>query len=356
MNSNIILLNIISNPFFFRSKFGGHIKHLEKNKYVFKNIAIKKGFEHKLIKPQYNFPNFLSIFFLIRIYLIALFLFFSRRKAIIYLRWSLYSIPFIFIFYLITILRSNFKLVLEINSINTLVLNKKLYKFFNFIFKIPTYNILITQDLYKKYKFYFPSANIKYLPNYAIPISGNKITNTEKKLKICFFSSLKISYGIKELIEYLISKEEENPKLEYILDIYGEGELFSDLKDITKSSKNIFIKGGIPSNLVSAKLSQYSLNLVLSHEKVAQSPIKLFDAIDVGVPSLYKKTDEINVYVNKGLKPGLLFKNFKELYEHIENLHNNRLLINKIKLDLLSTRNLVDSSEFKGFIEYLIEN
>ena len=80
-------------------------------------------------------------------------------------------------------------------------------------------------------------------------------------------------------------------KLEYILDIYGEGELFSDLKNITKSSKNIFIKGGIPSNLVSAKLSQYSLNLVLSHTRVAQSPIKLFDAIDVGVPSLYKNTD-----------------------------------------------------------------
>ena len=154
----------------------------------------------------------------------------------------------------------------------------------------------------------------------------------------------------------MISKEEENPKLKNILNIYGEGELFVDLKNITKSSKNIFMKGGIPSNLVSAKLSQYSLNLVLSHTNIPQSPIKLFDAIDVGVPSLYKKTDEIDVYVNKGLKPGIIFENFKELYEHIENLHNNRLLINKIKFNLLSTRNIVDFTEFKGFVEYLIES
>lgn len=347
------IVHIIPNPLFFEYAVGGHIRHCLNNSEVLSKLSETYGASYiYLIHPRRDSSSSPLL-----TYISNLFYFFFlciSGTCLVYIRFGLFSIPFLLV-YLSSLCRwRHSKLILEINSFsfNPSLLNQPLLQFFfKTLFRIPSRIFCVSCSTYELVSSLLDDkSRIELMPNFYLksqlitPSSSSSTPNNAlNPICLCFFSSFKDGYNILENVLYL-NHLFESSDYPFKLHLYGDGDLKNDI--VRRNLSHVSYCGVVDPSMVSSVMSSYDLNLVLSHRSTPQSPIKLFDALAAGTPSIFYSSPDLDYLINTGLSPGLRISSIDDLPCLVQKISSDPLLIPQLRQSLLATRHLCDESSF----------
>jgi glycosyltransferase involved in cell wall biosynthesis len=122
--------------------------------------------------------------------------------------------------------------------------------------------------------------NIEYKP----------VTN---KIKLVYIGNISYQFDIRLIVDF-VNKNEK-----YEFHIIGDGETLNELKDLSKTDRNIFYGRCAPEKVVELVKSKDIAILPISENSTAYMPNKLFDYLGAGIPILSLGENDSSIFVKE---------------------------------------------------------